>query len=109
MIPAAFQSRTQPDAPAGSVSSARRNTAEAMSSAAHARSCAIGGITGDTIQIATARSSTPKNLRTPSIQAPAFGSRAPSETPTATNGTPMPSAITKSAAPPSSTSRVCEM
>ena len=38
---------------------------------------------------------------------PDFGSSAPSETPTTSSGTPMPSAIANSAAPPSATSRVC--
>jgi hypothetical protein len=108
-MPSAFQSRHQPEAPAGTASSARRKIAAPMKSAAQANIWAIGGRTGESTQIATPRSSTPKNLRTPVIQAPARGRSAPSDTPTTSSGTPMPSAIAKSAAPPSSTSRVCEM
>ena len=37
------------------------------------------------------------------------GSSAPSDRPTTTSGTPMPSAMAKRAAPPSATSRVCAM
>jgi len=108
-MPAVFHSRHQPDAAAGSGSIARRNIPEPMSSAAQASIWSAAGITGETIQSATARSSTPKNLFTPFIHAPALGSSAPSETPTTISGTPMPSAIANSAAPPSATSRVCEI
>ena len=65
-----------------------------------------GEITGQAIHTATARSSTPKNFFTFSIHRPDFGRNAPSETPTTSNGTPMPIAIEKSAPPPSSTSLV---
>jgi hypothetical protein len=88
---------------------ARRKIAAPMKSAAHASIGAAGGSTGEITQIATARSSTPKNRRTPDIHAPARGSSAPSDTPMMTSGTPMPSAMTKSAAPPSATSPLCEM
>ena len=108
-MPAAFHSRHQGAAAAGSGSIARRNTPEPMSSAAHAIIRSAAGSTGETIQSATASSSTPKNPFTPLIHAPALGSSAPSETPTATRGTPMPSAMANSAAPPSTTSRVCEI
>jgi putative Ca2+/H+ antiporter (TMEM165/GDT1 family) len=77
-----------------------------MSSPAQASICIVIGSTGDKTQIATASSSAPKNLRTDVIHAPAFGSSAPSVTPTATSGTPMPRAIANSAAPPKATSRV---
>jgi hypothetical protein len=70
---------------------------------------AASGSTGETIQIATASNSAPKNFFTPFIHGPAFGSSAPSDAPTTMSGTPMPSAIAKSAAPPRATSRVCEM
>ena len=70
---------------------------------------ASGGSTGETIQIATASSSTPKNFFTATIQAPARGSSAPSDQPTTISGTPMPSAMANSAPPPSTTSPVCEI
>jgi hypothetical protein len=88
---------------------ARRNMAEPMKSAPQASITAAPGSTGVTIQTATARSRTPKKRRTPFIHAPARGSSAPSVTPTATSGTPIPSAMAKRAPPPSSTSRVCEI
>ena len=64
------------------------------------------GSTGETSQSATASSSTPKKRFTlihPRRRL--FGSSAPADTPTSESGTPMPSAIANSAAPPSSTSR----
>jgi len=45
-------------------------------------------------------------LFTTFIQRPALGSSAPPETPIASSGMPMPSAMAKSAEPPSATSRV---
>ena len=108
-MPTLFHSRGQLPAFAGNGSIARRNMALPTSSAAQAIICSATGRIGETIQIATASSSTPKNFFTPSIQAPDFGSSAPSDTPTAMSGMPMPSAMANRAAPPSATSLVCEM
>jgi hypothetical protein len=83
--------------------------AEPMSNSDQASISSATGSSGDRIHSATPRSSTPKNLRTPTIQAPARGSSAPSDTPTAMSGSPMPSASAKSAEPPSTTSPVREI
>ncbi len=52
---------------------------------------------------------TPKKYFTAFIQPPARGSRAPADTPTSSSGTPMPSASTNSATPPSVVLPVCAM
>ncbi len=83
--------------------------AETMSSAAQASMCSTAGMSGETSQMATPRSITPKKALTAFIQPPALGSRAPPATPTASRGMPMPSAMANSAEPPSHTSRVWPM
>ena len=77
-----------------------------MSRAAQASIATTGGITGDTSQTAVASSITPKPFLTPSIHGPVFGSSEPPAVPTAISGTPMPSAMTNSAVPPSTASPV---
>ena len=107
--PSALPRRTTVRACGGSGSMARNSTPEPISKAAHASNTPAGGSTGETIHTATASSSTPKNCFTAFIHDPARGSSAPSDTPTTTSGRPMPKAMTNSAVPPISASRVWPM
>ena len=59
--------------------------------------------------MAIASISTPKKYFTAFIQPPARGSSAPADRPTSSRGTPMPSASTNSATPPSVVLPVCAM
>ena len=96
-------------APSGSGSKVRSKTAQNMVNTAQPRICTQVGTSGVTIHQAVPSSKTPKNFLTPSIQAPVLGISLPAEAPMRSNGTPIPQAMENSAAPPSTTSPVCEM
>ncbi|KAG1242916.1 hypothetical protein G6F65_022747 [Rhizopus arrhizus] len=51
----------------------------------------------------------PNRRFTPSIQGPALGRSSPEDAPTINSGTPLPPAMANNAAPPRTTSPVCEI
>ena len=80
--------------------------AHTNSHSAHSSRCSVVGMTGETIQIATANSIMPNTCFTYSIHMPARGNKLPADNPTSNSGTLMPIAIENSAAPPKITSLV---
>jgi hypothetical protein len=75
--------------------------AENTSRPAQASMGTMLGSTGETSQMATPSSITPKARLTPSIHGPGLGRALRASTPTTISGAPMPRAMVNRAAPPS--------
>ena len=87
-------------------SSAPSSSAASMTSNAHRTMAILPGMTRSRNQTATPSMMMPKPCLTFSIHAPTRGSNDPADAPITSNGTPKPSPMENSAAPPSSASPV---
>ena len=107
--PTPFQKRAPGRAWGGNGSMACMKIAGMINRAAQPSICSATGITGETIQSAVAKSTTPNACLMASIHAPDFGRRVPAVSPTARSGAPIPSPMLNRAAPPRTASPVWPM